>query len=167
MGDKDRWSATRPTRDVRFRGYYNDPIVPRVVNAVYGLPIPDSNPDAGGTQRADLIQVFLTGVPGLNQPGGRARLSDQLRLNMSIPPCEPGACDDYSRLGVVGGDFSGFPNGRRLADDIVDVALQVMEGELIGSPNDLSDGVDANDIRFRRTFPYVPLPHPGSDPEPH
>jgi hypothetical protein len=167
VGDKDEWNATRPRNDARFRRYYNDPIVPRVVNAVYGLPVPDSNPDAGGIQRADLIQVFLTGVPGLNKPAGRVTLSDQLRLNMSTPPCEPASCDTYSRLGVIGGDFAGFPNGRRLADDIVDVALQVMEGEIIGNPNDLADGVNVNDVGFRQRFPYVALPHPGSDPEPH
>jgi hypothetical protein len=85
-----------------------------------------------------------------------------LRLNMSIPPCEEG-CETYSALGVIGGDVAGFPNGRRLADDIIDVAVQVVEGELIGSPNDLGDGVGANDIPFRATFPYVGLAHSGSD----
>jgi hypothetical protein len=89
-----------------------------------------------------------------------------LRLNMSITPCGDG-CVTNSNLGVIGGDFAGFPNGRRLADDVIDIALQVVEGELIGSPNDLADGVDANDLAFRSTFPYLALPHSGSDPAPH
>jgi hypothetical protein len=86
-----------------------------------------------------------------------------LRLNMSIPPCS----SECSSLGVIGGDNAGFPNGRRLSDDVIDIALQVVEGELVGNPNDLSDGVDANDVPFRSTFPYVALPHSGSDTSPH
>jgi hypothetical protein len=84
-----------------------------------------------------------------------------LRLNMSISPtAEVG---EGNRLGVIGGDLAGYPNGRRLEDDVLDITLQVAEGELIGSPNDLSDGVDENDVSFRTSFPYVALPHRGSD----
>lgn len=86
-----------------------------------------------------------------------------LRLNMSTPSCTT-AC---SPLGVIAGDAAGFPNGRRLSDDVIDIALQVVEGELIGNANDLADGVDANDVQFRSTFPYVALPHRGSDSAPH
>jgi hypothetical protein len=86
---------------------------------------------------------------------------------MSIAPCNSGSCDKHSALGVIGGDTSGFPNGRRLADDVIDIALQVVEGELIGTPNDLGDAVDENDVTFRNTFPYVALPHSGSDASPH
>jgi hypothetical protein len=63
---------------------------------------------------------------------------------------------------VIGGDLNGFPNGRRLADDILDASLQVVAGELVGHPNDLGDGVDANDVPFMNKFPYVALPHSGS-----
>jgi Domain of unknown function (DUF4331) len=164
---KDEWNTDRPEGDREYKRFYNDPIVPHVVNAVYGLPVPDSDPKAKGVQRADLIQVFLTGVEGLNKPAGNVTSSDELRLNMSIPPCEQGGCSEYSPLGVIGGDFAGFPNGRRLADDIVDVALQVMEGELLGAPNDLSDAVGSNDKAFLDSFPYVALPTSGSDPDPH
>ena len=68
---------------------------------------------------------------------------------------------------MLGGDTSGFPNGRRLTDDVIDIALQVVEGELIGNPTDLGDGVDENDVAFRDSFPYVALPHSGSNPGPH
>ena len=62
----------------------------------------------------------------------------------------------------LGGDTQGWPNGRRLNDDVIDIALQVVEGELVGAPNDLGDGVNANDSKFGTHFPYVALPHSGS-----
>jgi hypothetical protein len=71
----------------------------------------------------------------------------------------------------VGGDLAGFPNGRRLTDDIVDVALQVVLGRLIGFNDPLSstigDGVGANDVSFLESFPYVAYPHAGSDADVH
>ena len=95
-------------------------------------------------------------------PKGKITPSEQLRLNMSTP-----ITANPNRLGVLGGDNQGFPNGRRLADDVVDIALQVVEGELVGSPNDLGDGVDANDVDFSGSFPYLALPASGSDSDPH
>ncbi|MGH7664693.1 MAG: DUF4331 family protein, partial [Gemmatimonadaceae bacterium] len=130
-----------------------------LIEAIYGIPAP-------ATPRDDLVSVFLTGLDGLNQPPD-VTPSEQLRLNMSIPPCEAGSCASHSRLGVIGGDTAGFPNGRRLTDDVVDIALQVVEGELVGNPNDLGDAVDKNDVDFRGTFPYVALPKSGSDTMPH
>jgi Domain of unknown function (DUF4331) len=166
VGQKDRFNGSQPKDDGQFLSFVTDPEVPRVLNAIYGLPIPDSDPDAEGIQRDDLVSVFLTGVDGLNKPP-EVTPGEMIRLNMSIPPCEAGTCATYSRLGVIGGDNAGFPNGRRLADDVVDVELQVVAGELIGSPNDLGDAVDENDVPFRNTFPYVGLPHAGSDADPH
>jgi hypothetical protein len=166
LEDKDLWNRSDPLRDTQFLSYINDPELPRLINAVYGLPIPDSNKNKKGVQRDDLISVFLTGVKGLNMPEG-VRPSEMLRLNMAIPPCETGSCKTYSRLGVIGGDLAGYPNGRRLADDAVDISLQVVEGELLGMTNDLGDAVDTNDKVFRDKFPYVALPHRGSDPDPH
>lgn len=160
VGHKDRFNASFPTNDGQFLSFVTDPEVPHLVFGLYGVPVPDSNPAMVGIQRDDLVSVFLTGVSGLNQPPGVVP-SEMLRLNMSIPPsAEVGAGD---RLGVIGGDLAGYPNGRRLEDDVLDITLQVAEGELIGSPNDLSDGVDANDVSFRTSFPYVALPHRGSD----
>lgn len=166
VGLKDYFNASKPKDDIQFLGAVNEPILPKIVEAVYGIEEPDSDPDKPGIQRDDLIQVFLTGIPGLNQPSG-VTPSEQLRLNMSIAPCEEGTCAEYSRLGVIAGDNAGFPNGRRLADDVIDIALQVVEGELIGNPNDLGDGVDANEKAFSNIFPYLALPHRGSDPSPH
>ena len=159
---KDYFNASKPAKDEQFLGAVQDPELPHLIEAIYGIEAPDSDPATEGIQRADLISVFLTGVEGVNQPMG-VEPAEMLRLNMATPACST-ACSD---LGVIGGDVAGFPNGRRLADDIIDVSLQVVEGELIGNPNDLGDGVDANDVSFRDAFPYVALPHRGSDDKPH
>jgi hypothetical protein len=154
LKDKDRFNASRPADDAQFLQYVTDPELARLIEAIYGIPAP-------ATPRNDLVQVFLTGVPGLNQPKS-VTPSEQLRLNTAIAPsAKP------NRLGVIGGDTAGFPNGRRLADDVVDVALQVVEGELAGSPNDLGDAVNKNDAKFGKTFPYLALPASGSDTMPH
>jgi hypothetical protein len=93
--------------------------------------------------------------------------SEQLRLNMSIEPCSM-TC---SPLGVLGGDLAGFPNGRRLSDDIIDASLRVVLGVLLPDHEPIAeaigDGVDANDVPFNDSFPYVGFPHAGSDADPH
>jgi hypothetical protein len=148
--DKDRFNASRPQGDAQFLPYVTKPGLPKVIEKVYGIKAP-------AEPRNDLVQVFLTGVPGLNQPKNVVP-GEELRLNLT-----PFAGQAQNRLGVIGGDNNGFPNGRRLTDDVLDAALQVVEGELVGAPNDLGDGVDANDLPFSTTFPYVALPHSGSD----
>lgn len=159
LKDKDRFNASKPVDDVQFLDYVTDPEVPKLVEAIYGIPASD-------TPRDDLVAVFLTGVEGLNQPAG-VTPSEQLRLNMSIPPCEEGSCEAYSPFGVIAGDLAGFPNGRRLGDDVIDIALRVVEGALLGRDLELSDGVQSNDLAFRSTFPYVSLPHSGSSTNSH
>jgi hypothetical protein len=149
--DKDRFNASKPKDDAQFLKYVTSPEVPKLIQAIYGLPAP-------AEPRNDLVQAFLTGVPGLNQPKD-VKPSEQLRLNTSIKPTA-----NPKRLGVLDGDLAGFPNGRRLTDDTIDITLQVAEGELVGSPNDLGDGVDKNDAAFGTTFPYVALPFSGSAP---
>ena len=104
------------------------------------------------------MQVFLTGVPGLNQPAG-VKASEMLRLNTDILPTATPA-----RLGVLAGDIAGFPNGRRLTDDVIDITLQAAVGVLGGVKTTLGDGVDRNDLPFRTTFPYLAFPSSGSLP---
>jgi hypothetical protein len=159
VGVKDRFNASNPENDEQFLEFVLNSELARLLNAIYNLGIQEDN-------RTDLVTVFLTGIPGLNQPPS-VEPSEMLRLNMSIPPCEPESCTDYSRLGVIGGDTAGYPNGRRLADDVIDISIQVVVGELIGNPTDLGDGVDTNDAPFGDDFPYVAVPHSGSDPDPH
>ncbi len=166
VGTKDYFNASKPKMDEQFLGAVNDPELARLIEAIYGIPAPDSDDQEPGIQRDDLIQVFLTGLPGRNRPAN-VEPAEMLRLNLNTPPCEQGTCLDYSRLGIIGGDEAGFPNGRRLADDVIDISLQVVEGELIGNPNDLSDGVNADEKGFSSTFPYVSLPSRGSETSPH
>ncbi|CAN5120315.1 hypothetical protein BH24ACT10_BH24ACT10_07070 [soil metagenome] len=152
LKDKDRFNASTPANDGQFLEYVTDPELPKLVELLYGIPAP-------ATPRNDLVQVFLTGVPDVNslevnQGVATAAPGEMLRLNTSIPPSE-----NPNRLGVIGGDVAGYPNGRRLADDVVDISLQVVEGELVGAPNELSDKVLSNDLPFGDTFPYVALPH--------
>jgi hypothetical protein len=166
VGLKDYFNASKPTQDGAALGLVQDPELPHLLNAVYGLDIPDSDPNMPGIQRADLISVFLTGVDKLNMPKDGTP-SEMIRLNMSIPPCS----SKCSRLGVLGGDLAGFPNGRRLSDDIIDESLRVVLGVLLPNhqaiADTIGDGVDANDISFNAQFPYVAYPHSGSDTDPH
>ena len=166
VGLKDYFNASKPTQDGAALGLVQDPELPHLLNAVYGLDIPDSDPNMPGIQRADLISVFLTGVDKLNMPKDGTP-SEMIRLNMSIPPCS----STCSRLGVLGGDLAGFPNGRRLSDDIIDESLRVVLGVLLPKhqaiADTIGDGVDANDVSFNTQFPYVAYPHSGSDADPH
>jgi Domain of unknown function (DUF4331) len=151
---RDLFNASKPEDDAQFLRAVNDPELPKLIQAAYRIPAPKA-------PRNDLVSVFLTGIQGLNRPRDVVP-SEMLRLNTSIGPSRDGR-----RLGVVDGDTAGFPNGRRLGDDVVDIALQLFEGELVGTKNDLSDGVDASDAAPEKTFPYVALPHPCSGAGPH
>ncbi|MBC2903330.1 DUF4331 domain-containing protein [Streptomyces cupreus] len=149
LKDKDKFNASAPWDDAQFLKNVTNPELPKLIEAIYKIPAP-------AEPRNDLVDVFLKGVKGLNQPP-HVRPAEELRLNTSIKPAaEP------KRLGVLDGDNSGFPNGRRLTDDVIDASLQVVEGELVGSKNDLGDAVDKNDKDFEKAFPYVALPTEGS-----
>lgn len=169
VGLKDFFNASNPRNDAQFLPAVQDPILARTISAVYPsvFPnVPDSDPSTPGIQRSDLIMVFLTGVQGLNMPDG-VRPAELLRLNMNIAPCTSGC----SPFGVIGGDNAGFPNGRRLADDVLDISLRVVMGVLLPKhdpdADTLGDGVNKNDKPFLEHFPYVAYPTPGSDPDPH
>jgi len=171
LADKDEWNAQDPEDDSEFAHYYTSPEVTRLENALY--PVLDNAPETG---RGDLAAILLTGVPGLNFTG--TTQADLIRLNTGIPPSGP--VGTGNRLGLLAGEFAGFPNGRRLEDDVVDIELRAFAcgygsvvapiiqsfgfcaGNANRSPNNLlGDGVDANDHPFHTTFPYVPEPHQG------
>ncbi len=147
---KDTFNTLKPTQDAAALPFVKNSELAATLNAVCGT-------DAPVKDRDDLVQVFLTGVPGVNNPKGAGTPSEMLRLNTRWQ-----AGQTFSRLGVIGGDANGFPNGRRLQDDVLDIAVQVVAGELKGKPNDLGDGVNGNDSAFAKTFPYLGLPHSGS-----
>jgi hypothetical protein len=125
------------------------------------------------TPRTDLITVFLTGVPNVTQQqNSAAHPSEQLRLNVAISPTA-GVCAG-KKMGVLDGDLAGFPNGRRLEDDVTDIAIRAVAGgygATLGAPpfnlpnfspnNALGDGVNGNDATCLPSFPYVGTPHDG------
>jgi len=148
---KDRWNRLSPDKDGQFEQYYREPILAKVINQLYGLGVPETNRD-------DLVAVLLTGVPGLNFTG--SKLADMLRVNLSIPPAA-----SPNRLGVLAGDTAGFPNGRRLEDDVIDISERAVAGKLKGHPAGdlLGDGVDRNDVATLGGFPYENDPPSGFD----
>jgi hypothetical protein len=164
LAKKDFWNREDPEDDEQFLEFYRSPEVARLINALY-----PATEDIAETDRDDLVAILLTGVPSLNFTGPRQ--ADLLRLNTSIAPSAPVGAGE--RLGVVAGDLAGFPNGRRLEDDVVDIEVRaIAEGygpflnALLGLPNkspnnQLGDGVDANDKSFLTEFPYASVPHQG------
>ncbi|HKQ56649.1 MAG TPA: DUF4331 family protein [Candidatus Eisenbacteria bacterium] len=151
LQDKDKFNGSEPANDLaNFAGYVVDPEPARLLTLLYGISVPP-------TPRNDIVAVFATGVAGLNQPAG-VTPGEMLRLNMAIAPAT-----NPKRLGVLAGDLAGFPNGRRLGDDIVDIELRVVAGVLVpgfdNAPNNqLGDGIDSNDRPFLPYFPYVAPP---------
>lgn len=154
LGFKDVFNGSQPKDDIpRFAGPVVDPELAKLLNALYQIKVPPA-------PRNDIVAVFATGVKDLNQPAN-VKAAEMMRLNMMVPvSARP------DRLGVLGGDLQGFPNGRRLADDVTDIELRVVAGVLvdgfnIAPNNQLGDGVDANDAPFLPAFPYVGTPWPG------
>ena len=132
-------------------------------------------PDARTSGRDDLVAILLTGVPTLNFTGDTP--ADLLRLNVKVAPTAP--VGHGKPLGVLAGDLAGFPNGRRLEDDVTDIELRAIADGYGGfletnfglpnlSPNNIvGDGVNVNDRAFMQTFPYLATPHQGYDHSHH
>ncbi|MFE0465312.1 DUF4331 domain-containing protein [Kitasatospora sp. NPDC058965] len=167
---KDAFNALAPVDDHTVTPVVDkvkDPIVPKLVQSIYGIPAP-------AAPRNDLVEIFLTGISKnsggpiqadlnsqlLNADVSKANFTpaEELRLNMAVPPT-----DTPNRLGVLGQDLAGFPNGRRLGDDVVDIELQALEGAAqtgtIVPALAAGDGVNAPDHAFGKHFPYVALPN--------
>ncbi|HYZ07314.1 MAG TPA: DUF4331 domain-containing protein [Pseudonocardiaceae bacterium] len=168
-GLKDAFNGITPAQDADIQPVVDrvlDPEVPKLVEAIYGIPAP-------AAPRNDIFEIFLTGIYNdesnpqdeipvdLNSQllntdvdPEAFRPSEMTRLNMSIPVTE-----EPNRLGVLGGDLQGFPNGRRLTDDVVDIEIQALEGAVrtgqIVQPLAGGDAVDVNDVPFLESFPYV------------
>jgi hypothetical protein len=189
-GLKDAFNSIDPVTDATIPEVVDavlNPEVPELIEAIYGIEAPP-------TPRFDVFEVFLTGIvtndvvdvdgdPATDNPleidlnsqalnaganPDNFQPSEMLRLNMSTPVTP---VDERSRLGVVGGDLQGFPNGRRLADDALDIDLLVLEGvtDINNVPQDRidagvlalagGDAVNANNKEFSETFPYLALPN--------
>lgn len=152
-GFKDKFSMSEPKDDAQFANFALDPILARLLNAVYGgvLAIP-------AAPRTDLVPL-VTYAPPIAAPGTKSGpIADLLRLNTGVPATPP---DQASRLGLLAGDAAGYPNGRRLFDDVTDIALRVVVGGVLVPgfnkfPNNaLGDGVNVNDAAYRNEFPFL------------
>ena len=170
LEDKDRFNASEPKQDLDlFATYVTNPTLPALLEVLFGVSAPSNFP------RADLVAAFVTGIDAtplglgnLNQFG----IGEMVRLNTKIPAT---AHEDQNRLGVLGGDLAGFPNGRRPGDDVVDIELRVAMGALCHLPLELcepedapagdlpyTDGTLQDPTQFTNTFPYLLTPLPGS-----
>jgi hypothetical protein len=135
-----------------------DPTLARVLNAAYGINIP-------APPRTDLLPL-VTYAPPIAAAGTPAGpVADLLRLNTGVPPT---AEANRSRMGLLAGDGAGFPNGRRVTDDVVDIAARAVAGVLnpkfnVAPNNLIGDGVNAADVPTQETFPYVHYAYSGRD----
>ena len=186
---KDFWNNTEPSKDVaNFATFVEYPTLPAIIDAVYGTSLaPTVFP------RTDLVEAFLTGIPGVNAfPAASNPVpAEVIHLNTDLEAALGGVVTPYaitgaqtqSRFGAAlcvvkgvvtttnaGCDGYGFPNGRRPIDDVVDLALDVVEGYLLpsGASNPASgvlftDGVDQGATVFQNQFPYLGTPTPGAN----
>jgi hypothetical protein len=157
LGQKDRFNRTTPNRDAALYGkYVVKPELAAILNALFDIGAPEDG-------RTDIVQALLQGIPDLNQHPGidGPPAVDTIKLNLGVAPA-----DTEDRFGVIGGDVAGYPNGRRLGDDVVDIDLQVVAGFLKDNKVPLGDGVDQNDKAFLPAFPYLAAPTSGFDSAP-
>ena len=168
LGKKDPWNATPPSADGAFAEYVKQPELARLLPVLYPGVFP--NLAQLTADRADLVAILLTGiplgvVPGFQNFTGNTP-ADMLRLNLAIPPAAK-----PSPLGLLGGDVAGFPNGRRVSDDVVTIELRAIAGATYplvnpsykadGAASLITEGLTPAAGRYQSTFPYLGLPHDG------
>lgn len=191
MAKKDYFNSQPPVDDKQFAAAIEYPELERLLPALYPGAFPHLK--AYTKARADLVAIFATGIPGsLISPafgrgtfqGGKV-IAEMLRLNMGIKPTGEGGMGT-SDLGLLGGDLAGFPNGRRVTDDVVTIELKAVAGATIPlvdksyTPDAavavVNQGVTPNPRAYQSSFPYLADPHggftnppstPPSDPSPH
>lgn len=169
LGKKDKFNATSPADDAKnFGQYVVNPELAKIMNILFPGVV-----NAPETGRTDIVRAVLQGLPGLNEQSGKP--VDTLKVNLGIP-----AAANPKRLGALAGDLQGYPNGRRLTDDVTDIALRVVAGALADpskfpelkdacktatcpNPIPLGDGVDQNDKSFLAHFPYLNQTDSGLD----
>jgi Domain of unknown function (DUF4331) len=166
-GEKAAWQAAEPAGDATYEARYSAPELATILNEAY-----PGNAPARTADRTDIVQLLGQGLPGLDQTTTTG-VADLLRLNLAVPPAAK-----PNRLGLMGGDLAGYPNGRRLTDDVVDITLRAV-GDGYGpdlaatmaaagtvvpdlkSSRSLGDGCGSNDRKPLAAFPYVAAPWDG------
>ena len=172
LGKKDFWNTQAPKNDSQFLGFVQNQEVPLRLTIFYPGVFP--NLAAYTKPRADMVAIFLTGIPAGIIPGFQnftgKTLADLLRLNMAIPPATA-----PNVLGILGGDLAGFPNGRRVFDDVFTIELRALAGVTIplvdpsftpdANASKFTDGLDPSKINspFLARFPYLGVPYDGFD----
>lgn len=177
LRQKDQFNALSPFNDFIFAPAILDPELPKLIQTALAV-FNGININIPPPPRNDLVAIFATGIPA-GTPGAPPNyttfLSDgapheMMRLNVAIAPVGPSS-PGFSRLGLLGGDIGGFPNGRRVEDDVVDIELRAVLGGTPFTPafnvppnNSIGDGVSANGRGFLTRFPYLGVPNPGNTP---
>jgi Domain of unknown function (DUF4331) len=173
LGSKDLWNSLPPSEDKRFADRVAHPELAGLLPALYPGVFPHlAALVAAGTARADLEAILLTGIPSGIIPGFQnytgAIQADLLRLNTAIPPS-----GSPNQLGILGGDLAGFPNGRRVFDDVVSIELRAIAGVTVplvdpaftpdGAAGVVTDGLTASSVPagYLGVFPYLGVPYSG------
>jgi Domain of unknown function (DUF4331) len=173
LGKKDLWNSLPPSSDKQFASYVTNPGLSGLLNDLYPGVFPNlAALVASGAPRADLEAILLTGIPSGIVPGFTnytgSTLADMLRLNTSIAPTK-----DPNILGVVGGDLAGYPNGRRVFDDVVTIELRALAGltyPLVqpsytpdAAASEVDDGLTNTSVKapYLNTFPYLGTAYSG------
>jgi hypothetical protein len=173
MAQKDVWNSLSPAEDKRFAQFVEHPELAGLLPVLYPTVFPNLDAlNKAKTARADLVAILLTGIPngvvdGFQNSTGLMQ-ADMLRLNTAIP-----AAAKPNPLGVVAGDVAGFPNGRRVTDDVVTIALRAVAGltfPLIdktfkpdAATSQITDGLTAANVKapFLAQFPFLATPFDG------
>jgi hypothetical protein len=175
LGKKDLWNSLPPSDDKRFASYVTNPELATLLPALYPGVFPKlAALDASGAARADLEAILLTGIPSGIVPGFQNYtgpvLADMLRLNTAIPPTKT-----PNSLGIIGGDLAGYPNGRRVFDDVVTIELRAIAGATYplvhpsyvpdAAAKAITDGLTPASVPsgYLSQFPYLGVPYSGFD----
>ena len=148
QGSKAQWAMSLPVNDSQFAPSYLDPVLARQMNAIYGIAIPTP-------QRTDLLPLITYALPIAASGTPVGPIADMLRLNTGVPPTPMGS---RRRLGLLAGDAAGFPNGRRVSNDVFDISLRFTAGILAGPQFSypFGDGVNTNAFHTRKPFRTSP-----------
>ena len=173
IGDKDRWNQVAPHNDAQFVKYVAHPELAKLLPVLYPGVFPHlAALNASGKKRADLEAILMTGIPAGIVPHFSNFTgpvpADMLRLNTKIKPSHK-----PNVLGVLGGDLAGFPNGRRIVDDVVTIELRAIAGVTVplvdpkykpdAAAGALTDGLTGSSVKNGPLshFPYMGVPYDG------